>query len=120
MPLKFIIVPDSVEFKDLLSGNSVMSGDKPVTISFKQFVLKIVGHDHYMSSFDMLRSAHAIATAVANVNPGDMVTMSEDDWLNLCDGVKRFYSTFSLTPLGLIQLMPYFDAILKASDTPQK
>lgn len=118
MPLKYISVPQSIELKDLLNDAPIFVEDgKPMSISFEQFVLKILGHDSYMSSFELLRSAYAIADSVKNVQPGVTITLSEEDWKVLVDGIKKHFSSVGLVSLGLIQLMPYFDAILRASET---
>lgn len=118
--LKYISVPESVELKDLVSGEPVRFDDKPVSITFRQFVLKILGHDSFSSSFELLRAAHAVADGVQHSEAGSTVVLAEDDWSKLSEGVKKHFSAVGLAPLGMMQLMPYFDAILKASDTPQK
>jgi hypothetical protein len=117
--LKYITVPEEVVLKDLMTDKTVPGDDgKPFTVSFKQFILRIVGHESFLSSFEVLRSAHAIADVVQHAVAGTTVTLAEDDWNRLVDGVKQHYSTMGMTSLGMLQLMPYFDAVLKASDSP--
>jgi hypothetical protein len=119
--LKYITVPESVELKDMISGELIKLDDgKPFSITFKQFVLKILGHESFASSFENVLSAHAVATGVQDAEVGSTVVLAEDDWSKLADGAKKHFSAVGLASLGILQLMPYFNAILKASDTPQK
>lgn len=119
--LKYITVPQDIELKDMLSDTPILSDDgKPFSVTFKQFAFRILGHESFAASFEVLRSAHAIADSFQKAKAGETAILAEEDWNRLVEGVKTHFSSVGLASLGIMQLMPYFDAVLKASDSPQK
>lgn len=115
--LKFVTIPNEIELRDLLTDTVALKDDgKPFTLSFKNFVFRILAHESFGSTFEMVRSAHAIAGSIEKAKPGDVITMAGDDWENLKTGITVHYASVGLVTLGMIQIMPFFDAILGASD----
>jgi hypothetical protein len=115
MGLKLIQIPEEIQLVNPADGEK-LSVD-PIT--FRIFVIRILNHDYFKAPLDALRAALSIMKALDKAkNPGDPMIIAADDWNHLCRVVQsEYHKIFSeYGSLALIQLMPFFDVILKAND----
>lgn len=117
MPLKQFEYLPEIALKDPLNNTQILTdnGD-PFIVSFRSFVYKFLSLNKFTETFEALKSAFAIANAVDKSKNGDMIILAEEDWSRLSDSIRENFSIFGFNAPGLIQLMPFFDAVLKAKD----
>lgn len=111
--IKKIKIPPKIQIKDLFSNKDLDIDGVKIEIDFKSFVLKFLNLEHFQKNFELLCIAHAIHNSLKD-SEIEEITLSSVDLKELENCMCENYHIFGLSPLGIIQLMPFFNAIIKA------
>jgi len=112
---KFITFPVDITVKNPLSKEE--AGGKT---TFREFVVACLLTDkRFSTGWKAIKSAIAISDAVEACEPGKVMQLHDQDWEVLRDAAQTPSGDSYAGPLnavGLMQLRPFFEAILNASD----
>jgi hypothetical protein len=111
--LKLITIPPDVQLQDPIAGKN------GAFVSFRQFIRDVLLADqHFVANYDAIRSAAKIdAACAAHITPGSQLSLDVGDWEKLSKVAKTpTAGHYPQVAVSLIQLMPFFDAIIGATD----
>lgn len=119
MPLRHIVCPPPIQVTDPASGKPMVDDQgqpvKPITLA-DLVTTKLLFAPIWAESYKAVKSAKAIDDAFAKGN--GVVALAQEDWQRLKDLIENPKGGFAMHPAALRQLIPHFDAILNATETP--
>jgi hypothetical protein len=117
---KYLTVPAEITLKNPL--NKEQPGDK---MTFREFVFVCLLTDkRFSGGWQAIKAAISISDAVEAAEPGKTFQLDQADWEQLKAVVESptggQYGNGQLNGIGLMQLRPYFEAVLNAADRAPK
>jgi hypothetical protein len=115
MPIKHVIVPTPITLVEPTTKEPLKNDKGEIRPeSLKDFVVKLLFNPNWAENYKAIKSASAIDKAFSSKGP--VVQVAEEDWKRLKDCLENPKGGYGYHTAVLPQLLPFFEAILHASD----
>lgn len=121
MPIRYIVVPSSITFKDPITGKPVQTPDgKDERVTFEDYLGRLMHNPLWGESYHGMKAQREVLAAweKAKTSSGvQVIAIAEEDWQRLKQAAEFPKPTLGYHPALASQLLPMAAAIIEATTT---
>ena len=133
MPIRYMVLPAPVTFKDPLTGKPVLgpTGEPEPPVTFEDYIGRLMHNPLWGESYHGMKAQRAVLDAWEKAKnsvtapkaaeaPGLVLSMAEEDWQRLKQAAEFPKPGLGYHPALSSQLLPMAAAIIEATTTDPK